>query len=336
MKILTCVAHEYYSLPGTVNDVYIYFVECLREMGHIVHYFDYVHQDFDRESMNEFFLSIVKDGGYDLVWMTRSEDEFFPEVLDEAKKHAIILSWNSDDDVRWKDYSSKWYSHFTYMVTTYRHIYEANKEKYPNLLLSQWGCTGHYEGLDIKKDIDYSFVGRIYKGRAQEIRKISKSIPMKIYSKDKIQSFPEKFKRKVAKVLDIPWENKKLALPDEKSLKGIWNRTKISYTPLGSWTDTIQVKARLFDMGLSGTVMLCDKNQDLYEFYEPGKEFVEFEDAEDFISKAKYIIKHDSVRKKIAKAYYKRTKAEHLLYKRFESIFAEIGLDTNRNREYNY
>jgi len=327
MKILCCVPHEYYGIPGTVSEIYSYFVQSLREMGHIVHHFDQVHQSFDRIAMNDFFLSIVKNGGYDLVLVNMIEDEFIPEVLDEVKKYTILVAWNSDDDIRWESYSAKWYPNFSYMITTYRHIFNSYKKDYPNLLLSQWACTGRYEGIGVAKDIDFSFIGQMYKERAVQIKQIQRSLPIQVYGKGTITSFRGRLKKWLAARLGILCPQEGNVLPDEAAVKAIWNRSKVSYTPLDAWVKGhLQIKARVFDMGLSGTVMLCNKNPDLYEFYEPGKEYVEFGEIDDCISKAKYLLSHENERRKIAEAYYRRTKAEHMWHHRFEKIFATIGL----------
>jgi len=331
MKILCCVLHEYYGLPGTVNHSYNYFVETLREMGHRVHNFDYGHQSFDRGAMNDFFLSIVKHGAYDMVFIALREDEFFPEVLDEAKHHTVLLAWNTDDDMHWADYSSQYCPHFTYMVTTYSHVYEANKAAHPNLLLSQWGCTGHYDGLTTRKDIDFGFVGKLYSTRAKEITRIRRHLPL--VANGMGFGIPLNLRGKLTRwmiaKLGISCSKESSILADEAAVKGIWNRTKISYTPLESWVEgCLQIKARVFDMGLSGTVMLCSKNPALYEFYEPGRDYVEFDSVDDCISKAKFLLRHEKERCWIAEAYYKRTRAEHMWSHRFEKLFAEIGLPT--------
>ena len=44
----------------------------------------------------------------------------------------------------------------------------------------------------------------------------------------------------------------------------------------------------VFDQGLSGTLMLCNRNEALPEFYEPGKEFVEYDDISDCLEKIQY------------------------------------------------
>jgi spore maturation protein CgeB len=276
--------------------------------------------------MNDFFLSIVKHGGYDLVWIVMLRDEFMPEVLCEAKRYSLLLAWNSDDDVRWDEYSSKWCPNFSFMITTYRHIYEAYKNTHPNLILAQWGCTGRYDGWNVKKDIDFSFVGRLYPQRRKQIEAIGRRLPIVAYGKEERSGRRTELSNWAKKIFGLsPVAGD--ALSDEAAIKEIWNRSKLSYTPLDAWDGShLQVKARVFDMGLSGTVMLCSTNPSLYEFYEPGKEFWEYQDLDDCLSKAKYLLAHDHERHEIASAYYARTKADHMWSYRFDKIFHEVGL----------
>lgn len=330
MKILSCVAHGYYASEVIAAYEYLSFVDCLCTMGHVVHHFDYRRQAIiDREAMNDFFLMLAQKGGYDIVIVVTNTDQFIPSVLDEARKSTVIMAWNCDDDWRWDDYSSKWTKHYTYMVTTYKHVYEANKGKHPNLVLNQWGCTGLNEGISVEKDIGVSFVGYCYGERRQHIEHLQKTLGLVAYGKNvpSPRNWKTQIKRNVARLFRIPWNGPNLELPDQDAVKNIWNRSRISFTPLeASTSGKLQIKARVFDMGLSGTLMLCNRNEALHEFYEPGKEYVEYEDLDDCIDKARYYLKHESERREIAEAYYRRTKAEHLWQHRYEKLFKEIGL----------
>jgi spore maturation protein CgeB len=89
----------------------------------------------------------------------------------------------------------------------------------------------------------------------------------------------------------------------------------------------LQIKSRTFEMGLSGTLMLCKQSPNLEQYYEPGKEFVAFDDLEDCVEKAKYYLAHETERARIAKAYHDRTRAEHTWQNRFRQIFRDIGME---------
>ena len=331
MKILSCCPPGYYAKTTGVSYEYLSFVEIPRLMGHTVHNFDFhLACKYGKDHMNDFFLSIVKNGGYDLVFIQTYKDEFIPEVLDEAKKYSITMAWNTDDDWRWDRYSCKWVEHYTFMVTTYRHIYEENKGKHPNLLLSQWGCTGFDDGFSVPKDIDISFVGACYGTRIKPVTRLCKEFGMAAYGKNVgsprtwINIWKERFARRI---LGLEIITKDLELDTQSDVKNIWNRSKISFSPLeSSKGDVIQIKARVFDLGLSGSVMLCTKNPAMYEFYEPGKEFVEYETMDECVDKAKYLLKNESERSGIAKRYYERTKKEHLWTHRFTDLFKKVEL----------
>jgi spore maturation protein CgeB len=265
------------------------------------------------------------------VFVETSLDEFHPDVLDEARHHTVTLAWNSDDDWRWAPYSSQWCAHYSYMVTTYRHIYEQNVATNPNLLLSQWGCTGLFDGARTAKDLSFTFVGACYPGRTEFLAAVKARTPLRIYSKagsPEMSRF-DRVRRRASRVLygqSIAPVGQRL---DYADVNGVWNRTKVSLTPLEASKDRhLQIKGRVFEMGLSGTVMLCSRNAALAEFYEAGTEYVDYESVEECCEKARYLMTHDSQRKRIADAYRERTRREHMWSQRYDRLFAQIGLPT--------
>lgn len=329
MKILVCVDNDYYNIKNVITYEFIAFVEVLRSMGYQVNHLNHVSRAKEnKERFNEFFLQEIKKG-YDLVVIVTKGNEFYSEVLDKAKEIVLTLAWNCDDDWRWEDYSSKLIRHFSYMVTTYEKIYAANKSNCSNLILSQWACTGLYDGFQSVKDIDVSFVGLGYGNRIRQVNFLRKKVGLVAYGKNLYNDnkFVRYSKRIISKVLKQDLKSKDLVMSDQTQVNGIWNRSKISFTPLDNSCGTgLQIKGRVFDMGLSGTVMLCNKHPEIYNFYEPGKEFLEFEDLGDCVDKIKFLLGNEKARSSIAKAYYERTKAEHLWSHRFNEIFKEIGV----------
>jgi len=287
--------------------------------------------------MNDFFFSIVKNGFYDLVLIMTCADEFIQSVLDEARRRTTTVAWNCDDDWRWDGYSAKWAKHYTWMVTTYRHVLDANRAQFPNLVLSQWGCTGFCDGVQVKKDIGISFVGGAYGKRFEYIERLRKTLGIVALGKgisdlgdsERINRacIKGKVKRFVASTFRIPMAGRDTELQTQSDVKNVWNRSRISFTPLeASRGGGLQIKARVFDMGLSGTLMLCNRNEALHEFYEPGKEYVEFDDLEDCVEKARFYLNHEAERERLAEAYYRRTQREHLWQCRFEKLFKQVGL----------
>src|SRR6201999_3986499 len=95
-----------------------------------------------------------------------------------------------------------------------------------------------------------------------------------------------------------------------REVHDIWNRSKVSFAPMSSSTDMnrLQVKGRVFEMGMSGTMMLSQRSPDIENFYEPGKEFIAYDSIEDCADKARFYLKNEAERSRIAEAYYRRTR----------------------------
>lgn len=315
-------------MQGTSYE-YISFVEIPRQMGHTVHHLDHILMaSWDKEHFNDIFMTLVKTGFYDLILVQTFQEEFFPEVLEEAKKHTVTLAWNCDDDWRWENYSSKWVQYYSFMVTTYRNIYEGNKSKFSNLILSQWGCTGISDGLTIKKALDFSFVGGFHGSRKQQILYLKKKVGIISYGNGAPPSgLINRMRCILSKAGRLSWIPPNSVISDQIQVNEIWNRSKISFTPLESSSgDKIQIKARIFDMGLSGTLMICNENPLLEEFYRENIEYISYKGIEECADKVRFFLANDSARKLISQAYYLRTKTEHTWPSRFEKIFKEIGL----------
>ena len=214
------------------------------------------------------------------------------------------------------------------MVTTYPHVFEQNCAKVPNLLLSQWGAFDLYSDPGRKKDIDFSFVGQIYRNRVPELRHLRRRAGLEIHGAGSIRVWcppfnHRGFRESMTKV--FPALNRPLRLDQ---VFDIWNRTKVSFTPMSAAGDpnVLQIKARAFEMGLSRTLMLCQPSPNLERYYEPGKEFVPFYGLEDCAEKARHYVRRDAEREKIVEAYYQRTCAEHTWEHRWEQLFKQIGL----------
>jgi spore maturation protein CgeB len=257
--------------------------------------------------------------------MTRS-------AIADVARLAPIVAWNSDDDWQWESYTRLIAPLFTYAITTYPHIYHSARRDYPNLLLSQWGCLETYADFSREKNLDFTFVGQVYRNRVAELRTLRKQANLRVFGLGSLRvSFPPMNNRIVRKCVSaiLPTTNRALAFPE---VHAIWNRSRISYTPLGASKDPriLQIKGRVFQMGLSGTLMLCQASDNLEPYYTAGKEYVQFYDLQDCISKAQYYLEHESERAWIANAYAARTRAEHLWTHRFNDIFSKIGISLPR------
>jgi len=332
MRILSVVSKNYYGLDGAVEPMYFEFTDPLLDMGHEVDTFDH-HLICSQQGMvgcGERFVEKVSKGNYDVAfYQTGGGEAMTREAIREAGAYAPIVAWNSDDDWMWESHTRYLSKHFTFMVTTYPHIYEANREKHPNLRLSQWGCYDRFADFNRPKDLDFTFAGLFYGPRARFCRCLSRNAGLRVFGPGAgMVKHPLLFRlRRVGNILrKVPaLYGKAIAF---EQVNAIWNRSKISYCPMEASVnpELLQIKSRAFEMGLSGTVMICRHSPRLEQYYEPEKEFIPFYDIGDCIEKVKHYLKHDRDRTRVAKAYYERTRAEHLWQHRFAQLFRDIGL----------
>jgi len=333
MRILSCVSRGYYGQKDTVEPMYIAFTEPLRALGHEVEHFDHflTNKQSGPAVTAEKFLANVRDGGYDaILYQTSCQDaNDIGESVREAGRYAPTIAWNSDDDFNWEPQTSLMAPYFTFMFTTYRHIYEQNRQRHPNLRLSQWGCFDGLGDFDRPKDLEFTFAGQIYGDRVRSSRYLAKRAGLRVYGfMSGMVRTPGFLYWPGFRKLTFRFPSIYGAPIHYDEINAIWNRSRISYTPMEASADAtiLQIKSRTFEQGLSGTLMICRQSPNLDEYYQPDKEFVPFEDLDECAEKVWFYLSHESERARIAKAYRDRTRAEHMWTHRFRRMFDDIGL----------
>ena len=330
MKILSVISRNYYGRASAVEPMFLYFTEPLRALGHEVETFDHIQAELalGRESATQALVERIEKSAFDVVfYQTSGREPVDTAALEPLKKRVAIIAWNSDDDWQWPT-TSALAGHFTNMITTYPHIYELNRQKLPNLILSQWACLGPDVapglGQPVAKDIDFSFAGAIYKIRNAECRYLRRKARLKCFGRGArlvnlgIPYFKGAFQ--------VPWISGEAIAFSE--INRVWSRSRISYTPLsgGPTGAVLSLKSRIFDMGCSGALMLSEHAPNLERYYEPDRECVTFAGLDDCLEKAKFYLEHEAERVRIASRYRERTLKEHLWTQRFKAIFAHVGL----------
>ena len=106
---------------------------------------------------------------------------------------------------------------------------------------------------------------------------------------------------------------------DEKLLE-IYSRTKIWFNmhliPF-KWPSNL----RLYELLCNGVMELCDNVLWLQKIFKVWNEIVWYDNINDAIKKIEYYLEHDNERKKIAKAWYKKTIWNYTLEKTYKKIF---------------
>jgi spore maturation protein CgeB len=122
------------------------------------------------------------------------------------------------------------------------------------------------------------------------------------------------------------------ALADDELVK-MYSRSRISLgfsvvaqRPPAGEPPIKQVRLRDFEAPMSGAFYLVERCDELTEFFEPGKEIVFFDDADELADKAKYYLAHDAERERIRQAGMRRARSEHTWQQRFAAAFRQMGL----------
>lgn len=326
MRILSVVRQSYYGASNVPEPLSLYFTAPLRQMGHVVEAFDHfeARRAQGRDGATQRLIEKIRNKDFDLVlYQTSGAEPVNTSALAEIARKICVVAWNSDDDWQWET-TGQLASHFTYMITTYPHIYEQQRAACPNLLLSQWGCLGIFNHFEGKKDIDFSFAGAVYAARSAACRYLRRRAGLECFGRGA---------RLVR--LGVPYFRGALRLTwiagaalGFEAINRIWNRTRVSYTPMtgGPHGKVLSLKSRTFDMGLSGTLMLCEHSPNLGRYYEPRRECITFETLEDCAEKALWYLSHESERMRIAARYSERTLREHMWEHRFADLFKQMGL----------
>jgi spore maturation protein CgeB len=336
MHILSVVRQHYYGNTNAREPLSFFFSAPLLEMGHEVEMFDHfkARHAYGKEGATAQLIKKIQSGAFDLVfYQTSGEEPVDTSALAEMRRTTCLAAWNSDDDWQWET-TRQFASHFTYMITTYPHIFDQYCKVHPNLLLSQWGCLGLFNDCEREKDIDFSFAGSVYGARSSACRYLSSRAGLKCFGRGArqlhlgIPYFRGAFR--------LSWISGK-ALEYEEVYE-IWNRSRVSYAPMtgGPHGNVLSIKARTFEMGLSGTLMLCEHSPNLERYYEPGRECVTFETLEECAKKALWYLSHDSERTRIARGYYERTLREHMWKHRFTDLFRQMGISPGQFKARDY
>ena len=331
MRVLSVVRKNYYGVQTAIEPMYLYFTVPLREMGHGVETFDHyeMKRTFGRQRATEALVETIQKGEFDVVfYQTSGREPVDTAALAQLSKKFCIAAWNSDDDWQWES-TRRLAKDFTFMITTYPHIYEQNRTLYPNLLMSQWACLGIYSDFGRRKDIAFSFAGAMYGSRNAPCRYLKRQAGLACFGRgSRLVNWNLPYTRGIMK---FPWLSGRAI--HFREINEIWNRSRISYTPMrgGPNGEVLSIKSRTFDMGLSGTLMLCEHSPNLERYYEPGSECVTFETVEDCAEKARWYLAHEVERGRIAQAYQDRTAREHLWRDRFSQLFREMGLNKTQS-----
>lgn len=350
MKVLYCgVRFENYDSKRRTSFEYNNFYLTLKHMFGV----EVIEYPFDeiltvgKKKFNEGLLELVKKENPDILFVFMYTDELDPETLTRIKSlgNTKTVAWFADDYWRFFNYSKHWPQYFDNVVTTYSKAAEWYRQAgFTNILLSQWACnTAAYKPVEVKKDINVSFVGQLKAGRVRAVRaleragikvecfgfgwpngKVSQEEMLRVFGRSRINlNLTDRQNLLSPSVLARLFLKKSVnrIIPDFHIIDNIraYMHFPIPHT-----------HARPFELAGCRAFVLSGHSEDVGRYYKEGEEIALYKSIDELVEKVCYYLPKEKKREAIAERAYERTMREHTYEKRFNEIFSKIGLKKNK------
>jgi spore maturation protein CgeB len=89
---------------------------------------------------------------------------------------------------------------------------------------------------------------------------------------------------------------------------------------------TRHLHLREFEAPMSGALYCTGYMDELAEFFEPDKEVIVYRNEQELLDKVRYYLAHGAEAENIRKAGHARALRDHTYQRRFQALFAEMGL----------
>jgi spore maturation protein CgeB len=306
---------------------------------------------YGRRKMNELLIDITNNEKPDILFCNLFTNEIYPKTIKYITNETdtITLNWFSDDQWRFNNFSRYWAPFFDWVITTDPlAVDKYHSIGYNNVIKSQYAANPNlYKPKEGHFKYDVSFIGSSHTNRRKMIDdlirnhisvecwgsgwkngRISHEDALSVISQSKINlNFTE---------VSTSTMNLNTLI---KMIAKIFLRRGINSTyhffPLSIIFRNIinfslpesrlQIKGRNFEIPATGGFLLTQDAEDLYNFYEYGKEIVVFKNFDELIKNIKYYLEHEEERARIGIAGYERTIKDHIWENRFKEIFNIIS-----------
>jgi spore maturation protein CgeB len=355
LKILFAAAKFDYGKPRNGLSVeHSNFYDCLRQMSGIQADFFAIDEQmmaYGRDAMNQNLIKVVEETKPDLLFCFLLTEELKKETISHItnKTKTKTFNWFADDHWRIPIFSRYWAPQFTMVSTTDSEAIEKYKSYgITNVIKTQWAANPYiYFPQDEHKNpgnLNVTFVGNNYGKRGSYVNglkdaglpvlgfgqnwpggRVDHQRMLEIFSYSKINlnfsetyffGGKEKFKLFV-----------KLFIGKELGHYKFIGHHFMDNLRAAQGTQKRCIKGRVFEVpACGGFLMTGYSDDDISEYYIPGKEIVVFKDLPELVEKSKYYLTHEDERNAIAKAGQLRTVKDHTYNKRFEQIFKALGL----------
>ncbi len=222
-----------------------------------------------------------------VVWPARMYEVFESTLLGLADAGAIVVGWFFDDDLRFHDYTAGWLPYLDYCMTHQKGALQAYRAAGARAFHLIPGANADvYMPLKLDLRYDVTFAGRHMPHRVTWLAEFARGgISAQAFGR----GFPSGF----------------LSTPD---LVRLFNESRINLCLSRSYRDGggVQLKARVFEICMSGGFCLCEWTPDLEEYFDVGREIEAFRTVSEAVEKARFYLDDEACRTAIAHAGLER------------------------------
>lgn len=329
MKIfVVCMRHGYGDPSREYSYEYFNFYKSLAQMGHDVELFDYMAEikECGKSAMNQRLLARVQETRPQLTMFSLYTDQFEPEVVQRLSEYTKTLCFFHDDTWR-VEFSRYWARFFDFFTTPDLH----GELKYAEIGLDKaiyfpFGVNEQiFQKQDIPKKYDVSFVGAWHPYRQWLIERLRKAgISVTVFG----YNWPagEVKQDEMARIFNESRINLNLSNSAPWDCRYLLSSPRAMINRVRSKKNVEQLKARFFEVGGCGAFLLSYFVEGLADCYAIDRELAVFTDVDDLLAKVRFYLAHDGLRETMARACYERTLQDHTFSRRFEHVFARMGL----------
>lgn len=263
----------------------------------------------------------------DLIFFSPYTGQFDTQSLEALKKRWPTCAWFGDDTWRFGRYSSKLAPHFTYVCTTDSFSVGKYNELGIDPIVTQWAAVPPAGAVQLPPPEGYRF----------DVSFVGGKNPVREWFVDALSE------RGInVECFGYGWPNGVISL---SQMQDVFRTSKInlnlsnstprdlrflSHSPLNfarylrSPKAAEQIKARNFEIPLSGGFQLTNYVAGLERYLQIGREVAAYSSPEECAAQIDYYLRNHQERRAIAAAGQARASAEHTYRHRFESIFKRI------------
>ena len=253
----------------------------------------------DSKEFHDALLSAGSKSDLTILWPTPLSSWDF-ETLARLRGQTRLALMNSADPVQFQQVACGWLPYVDYCLTTdpaTLPLYEA--EKFSSVFLTQWAANPfrYREGIH-PRSYCWCFPGQIYGIRGMLLEYLHHNLPGG------------------ARVSQTPGDGF-IRLMQASHIV-------MNFSGASGQTGGRQIKSRVFEPQLLGTVLCTEYAQGLEDYWDLQEEILCWYDVEECVEQTRQILRDEAKRRRLVQAAQRRAAEEHTWVHRFHDFFRAI------------